>query len=204
MMLPSSLSVNIVSGDEVYSLVYCVQQEQPSAAGETRECEFVPDFVFLGARRIISDCVWQHGSWHCCFYPWSWIWVLLCLSEDWPVVWKLPWVGPSEDANLYISFPVWWQLWKWYQLCVPYSTPKQLPSCGYSPIPCLMHTEILRGIDARGASLVLSGKESTCQCRSCRFTPWVRKIPWIRKWQSTPVFLPGKSNAQRSLVGSSP
>ena len=29
----------------------------------------------------------------------------------------------------------------------------------------------------------------------------VRKIPWRRKWQPTPVFLPGKSHGQRSLVG---
>ena len=27
----------------------------------------------------------------------------------------------------------------------------------------------------------LSGKESACQCRSYRFKPWVRKIPWSRK-----------------------
>ena len=31
--------------------------------------------------------------------------------------------------------------------------------------------------------------------------PWVRKIPGRRKWQSTPVFLPGESQEQRSLVG---
>ena len=29
----------------------------------------------------------------------------------------------------------------------------------------------------------------------------VRKIPWRRKWQPTPVFLPGESHEQRSLVG---
>ena len=29
-----------------------------------------------------------------------------------------------------------------------------------------------------------------------RFDPWVEKIPWRRKWQSTPVFLPGKSHGQ--------
>ena len=33
------------------------------------------------------------------------------------------------------------------------------------------------------------------------FNPWVRKIPWRRKWKPTPVFLPGKFNTQRSLVG---
>ena len=49
-----------------------------------------------------------------------------------------------------------------------------------------------------------SGKEPTCQCRRhrrCRFNPWVENIPWRRKWQPTPVFLPGKSHGQRSLAG---
>ena len=53
----------------------------------------------------------------------------------------------------------------------------------------------------------LSDKESACQCRRhqrCGFNPWVRKIPWRRKWQSTPVFLPGESCGQRSLMGYSP
>ena len=36
------------------------------------------------------------------------------------------------------------------------------------------------------------------------FHPWVGKIPWRRAWQPTPVFLPGESEGQRSLVGSSP
>ena len=36
---------------------------------------------------------------------------------------------------------------------------------------------------------------------------WVRslsQIPWRRKWQPAPLFLPGESHGQRSLVGSSP
>ena len=45
----------------------------------------------------------------------------------------------------------------------------------------------------------LSGKESTCKCKRCRFNPWVGKIPWRRKWQPTPVSLPGESHGQRSL-----
>ena len=32
------------------------------------------------------------------------------------------------------------------------------------------------------------------------FNPWVRNIPWRRKWQPTPAFLSGKSHAQRSLA----
>ena len=47
-----------------------------------------------------------------------------------------------------------------------------------------------------------SGKESTCQFRRCEFNPWVRMIPWRRKWQPTPVFLPGRSHGQRSLADS--
>ena len=39
----------------------------------------------------------------------------------------------------------------------------------------------------------LSGKESACQCRRPGFDPWVWRIPWRRKWQLSPVFLPGKS-----------
>ena len=54
------------------------------------------------------------------------------------------------------------------------------------------------------------GKESAYWCRRCqkhRFYPWVGKIPWRRKWQPSPVFLPGKSHeggawrATKSLAG---
>ena len=50
----------------------------------------------------------------------------------------------------------------------------------------------------------VSGKESTCQCRRCRCDPWIGKIPWWRRQQPTPVFLPGKYHGQRGLVGCSP
>ena len=49
-------------------------------------------------------------------------------------------------------------------------------------------------------SQVVRGKESACQCRRCEFDPWVRKIPWRRRWQPIPVFLLGESHGQRSLV----
>ena len=50
----------------------------------------------------------------------------------------------------------------------------------------------------------VSSKESACQCRRRKrpgFDPWVGKIPWRRKWQPTPVSLPGESHGRRSLVG---
>ena len=52
-----------------------------------------------------------------------------------------------------------------------------------------------------------NGKEPTCQCKrpkKCRFNPWIGKIHWKRAWQSIPVFLPGESHGQRSVVGYSP
>ena len=46
-----------------------------------------------------------------------------------------------------------------------------------------------------------SDKEPSWQCRRLAFDPWVGNIPWRRKWQPTPVFLPGESHGRRSLVG---
>ena len=46
-----------------------------------------------------------------------------------------------------------------------------------------------------------SRKGSSCQCWKQKrgiFDPRAGKIPWRRKWQPTPVFLPGKSQGQRS------
>jgi len=37
--------------------------------------------------------------------------------------------------------------------------------------------------------------------RELRFDPWVKKIPWRRKWQPVPVFLPRKFHGQRNLEG---
>ena len=51
------------------------------------------------------------------------------------------------------------------------------------------------------------GKEPTYQCRRHKksgFDPWFGTIPWGRKWQPTPGFLPGESHGQRSLAGYSP
>ena len=52
-----------------------------------------------------------------------------------------------------------------------------------------------------------SGKEPACQRRRhkrCGFSPRVGKVPWRRARRPAPVFLPGESHGQRSLVGYSP
>ena len=61
--------------------------------------------------------------------------------------------------------------------------------------------ELEMGSPKEGVPWWLSGKESACQCRRHRFSPWVGKSPWSRNWQPTPVFLPAKPHGQRGLVG---
>ena len=43
-------------------------------------------------------------------------------------------------------------------------------------------------------------KNPPVNARNVGFDPWVRKLPWRRKWQPIPVFLPEKCHGQRSLV----
>ena len=49
-----------------------------------------------------------------------------------------------------------------------------------------------------------AGKPAAYPCRRRWRDPRVRKIPWRREWQPTPVFFPGESHGQRSLAGCSP
>ena len=58
----------------------------------------------------------------------------------------------------------------------------------------------LRTGKSKTCQQILSGKESACQCRRHGFDPWVRKIPWRRKWQPTPVM---GFSVQFSLVAQS-
>jgi len=58
--------------------------------------------------------------------------------------------------------------------------------------------------NSRGASLVAQMVKHLPAMRETQFDPWVGKIPWRRKQQSTPVLLPGKFHGLRSLRGYSP
>ena len=62
--------------------------------------------------------------------------------------------------------------------------------------------EIKRRLLLGATSLVGSsdGKSVCLQCGRPGFNSWVGKMSWGRKWQPTPVFLPGKSHGRRSLV----
>ena len=58
--------------------------------------------------------------------------------------------------------------------------------------------------DIRGFPSGSDVKSVCLQCWRPGFDPWVGKIPWRRKWQPTPVFLPGKSHGSWNLVGYRP
>ena len=51
---------------------------------------------------------------------------------------------------------------------------------------------------------LLRGWRIFLQCRRPGLEPWIRKIPWRREWQPTPIFLPGEFHGQSSLAGYSP
>ena len=62
----------------------------------------------------------------------------------------------------------------------------------------------VRTLGFPGSTVVRNLPASAGDARDTGFNAWVGKIPWSRKWQPTPVFLPGKFHGQRSLAGYSP
>ena len=68
----------------------------------------------------------------------------------------------------------------------------------------LMITNVCRAVRASQAALVVKNLPTSRRRKRRGFNPWVGKIPWRRKWQPAPVFLPGKSHRQRSLAGYRP
>jgi len=110
------------------------------------------------------------------------------------------------------------EYWNW----LPFPTPWDLPNSGIeSASPVLAGRFFTTSVTWEGQSKFtkslfkgrlgfpggLVGKEPTCQFsrhKRCGFDLWVGKIPWKRKLQPTPVFLPGESYGWRSLAGCSP
>ena len=80
--------------------------------------------------------------------------------------------------------------------------PGRFPTDEWSNRKFLNTSRFIKGLPSW-----LSSKESTCQWRKhkrCGFNAWVRRIPWSRKWQPVPVFMPGKFHGQSGLVDYSP
>ena len=121
----------------------------------------------------------------------------LCVFIGSPAPWILHF--PSE---LNLGFSLWHFL---------HPGGSQLPSQWAALDLLALHTPLSSGLQGgwptgegrwipEGLTLVFN----CLQCRRTRFNHWVGKIPWIRKWQLTPVFLPGEFHGQRGLAGYSP
>ena len=78
---------------------------------------------------------------------------------------------------------------KEYWSGLPFPPPGDLPDPrirAASPVSPVLQVDSLPQCFPGGAR----GKEPTCQCRRRKrhgFNPWVRKVPWRRAWQPTPV-----------------
>ena len=91
--------------------------------------------------------------------------------------------------SLLFQIPHAWIIW--------YGPLHPLKSIRWSHVICLETCPRSNGLP-KGHS----GKESACQCQRHKrpgFNPWVGKIPWSRKWQPTPVFLPGLLQASKGF-----
>ena len=80
-------------------------------------------------------------------------------------------------------------------ICIKFRQNSERRSQYSTSVECKMNLALMLGEPFPGFQGGVRVKESACQCRRCRrhrFDPWVRKIPWQRKWQLISVFLPGK------------
>ena len=55
----------------------------------------------------------------------------------------------------------------------------------------------MQQVGVPGGAVVKNLPDNVGRCKRHGFYPWVGKIPWRRKWQPTPTFLPGESHGQR-------
>ena len=95
-----------------------------------------------------------------------------------------------------------WKFWlSMFSMYYRNSLSLNLKKNEWGGIRTLLLYLLYRNVLSMGLLWWLRGRESTWQSRRHELDPWVGKIPWRRKWQPTPVFLPGKFHGQRSLAG---
>ena len=128
---------------------------------------------------------------------------------------RIRWLDSITNSNN-MNLTKFWKLYAIYCIRIPYIYINCM--CMYTSHILYDYTSIhiftysdtwtaVWGQHAMGLPRWHSGKESTCQCRRCKrrgFNPWVKKIPWRRKWQPSPVFLSEKFHGWRSLTEYSP
>ena len=155
--------------------------------------------VFLGYR---SPCLCWGSMYDVCYV----CMFVVCASFSCPCTRLLTCLCVYELVLLFAASPV--------SNLPKFSTLKHSIFVQNGPSPFSSHISFLkqgptyRAIpEKHGLLRWASGKEPTCRCRrlkKCGFSPWVRKIPWRRAWQITPVFLSRESHGQRSLESYGP
>ena len=114
------------------------------------------------------------------------------LCVRWPKYWSFSLsISSSNEYSELICFRT-----NWFDFLVVQGTLKSLLQHYSLKASILWCSAFLPPYMTTGKTIAL-----TRQCGRPGFEPWVGKIPWRRKWQPTPVLLPGKSHGQRSLVG---
>ena len=99
------------------------------------------------------------------------------LPIRWPKYWSFSFIlSPFNEYSGLISFRM-----DWLDLLAVQGTLKSLLQHHSSKASILWHSIF------HGSSVV----KNMPAVQEMRFDPWVGKIPWSRKWQPTPVFLPG-------------
>ena len=137
---------------------------------------------------VMSDSLRPHGLYVPCQVPLS---MELSRQEYWSGL-PFPTPGGLPNPRIETASPTSPALAGRFFTTQPPGKPvSELPSvlCGSNDQSQREH-ERLRGLAC--------GKSSNLHCHIFMCHPWLRKIPWRRKWQPTPVFLPGKSHGQRS------
>ena len=157
------------------------------------------------AKQDLEDLNTTWCPWCCCWNPntlATWCKEL----THWKRLWcwgrlKVGGAGDDRRWDGWMASPTWWT-WVWVASRSWWWTgkPGVLQSMGSQRVGHNWATELSWcPLGFPGGSVVKNPA-----CMRCSFDPWVRKIPWRRKWQPTLVFLPGKSHGQRILAGYSP
>ena len=102
----------------------------------------------------------------------------------------------AGSPRFLISFPCLYLSQPWYRQERWESHNKALQIA-----TCLWRELVHASLRTTRASLVAQTVKNLSAIRRPGFNPWVRKIPWRRAWQPTPVLLPAESHGQRSLAG---
>ena len=109
--------------------------------------------------------------------------------------------GVSNESVLHMRWPEYWS----FSFCI--SSSREQPGLISFRMDWLDLLNLAQFVNQFYQLLRLSWYlrwyRVSLQFRRPGFNPWIRKISWRREWQPVPVFLPGESHGQRSLVSCS-